>query len=570
MSDIQKLMIYVMDCLSPFILGVASDRSAIFVSWNQYWQSSNIYQDLILNFMNTEIPCFYIQLHQKITNLQTINWDQRIICSSSLIINSNKSENEQNFAFIKNNSDTSLDIQSASLASQITFMTLPSFNGMPLSSNLITNSPISNKSPLSSLLMYQTIQNILHYGITNYLTSLIASQDQKANDQWSNDQSGKEIKSIQTSNDKEALNSALKKLADVELALTHLQSDIKIPEAQFHPTPVIAQCILNSENQKKDPNVDDLPPLTSDLIQQLQNSIKFFSRDISLVTRSLKTDSISSTSREINDWISMEKELDKISKRLKDKDVILTLEALRKAKAFQTILAFENDPGLKSFIEKVKRYNILMRDFPMDDLLSANDLKSATSAIETIFQHINKKLRLSEYPISRVLNLMEAISSDADSVLMKLLSARRLMFLNYNEFDHLIQSVNQFFDCWDDQSKEFILLVREVTRKRNEKFLPIRFNMTHTKLKERVGYLASFRKQHHQLRNTIAKVMGSNNRTEITGTNGQMTQDQASNEKTATTISQDTLALEEIDLAYQEMKSVDVLDVSEGSITIHF
>lgn len=55
------------------------------------------------------------------------------------------------------------------------------------------------------------------------------------------------------------------------------------------------------------------------------------------------------------------------------------------------------------------------------------------------------------------------------------------------------------FSAWDDSFKEFTNVAREVTRKRSEKFIPIKVSARHVKLEERVRYFRAFRKQHHQL-----------------------------------------------------------------------
>lgn len=41
------------------------------------------------------------------------------------------------------------------------------------------------------------------------------------------------------------------------------------------------------------------------------------------------------------------------------------------------------------------KYNILMKDFPLDELLAATDLDKIQDAVYLIFAHINKKLKLS-------------------------------------------------------------------------------------------------------------------------------------------------------------------------------
>jgi dynein heavy chain 1 len=59
----------------------------------------------------------------------------------------------------------------------------------------------------------------------------------------------------------------------------------------------------------------------------------------------------------------------------------------------------------------VYNYNQLMKDFPLNELLSATDLDKIQESLFLIFGHINRKLKLSPYPVRRALPLVEAISS---------------------------------------------------------------------------------------------------------------------------------------------------------------
>ncbi len=79
-------------------------------------------------------------------------------------------------------------------------------------------------------------------------------------------------------------------------------------------------------------------------------------------------------------------------------------------------------------------------------------------------------------------------------------------------------------------------------RKRAEKFIPIKLTPAHTKLQERVAYLAAFRRTHEQLRVMTEPARGLRN----LGSERVM-----------------DLDLEkEVRLAYEYVKDVEVLDVS--------
>lgn len=74
--------------------------------------------------------------------------------------------------------------------------------------------------------------------------------------------------------------------------------------------------------------------------------------------------------------------------------------------------------GLKQAITTVNDYNPLMKDFPLDDLLSATELDKIKLSLTLIFGHL-KKIRNTKYPIQRALRLVEAISRDLSTQLLK-------------------------------------------------------------------------------------------------------------------------------------------------------
>ena len=124
------------------------------------------------------------------------------------------------------------------------------------------------------------------------------------------------------------------------------------------------------------------------------------------------------------------------------------------------------------------KYNQLMKDFPLNELLSATDLDKIQEAVVLIFGHINRKLKLSPYPIRRALPLVEAISRDFNDPLLRVLTSHRLLYTPYEMFDWLLSQTAAIFRSWDDHRKEFTNIAREVTRKRQEKFIPIKVPCT--------------------------------------------------------------------------------------------
>lgn len=212
----------------------------------------------------------------------------------------------------------------------------------------------------------------------------------------------------------------------------------------------------------------------------------------------------------------------------------------------------------------VQKYNVLMRDFPLDELLSATSLQRVKDAIVGIFSHLNKKLRICPYPIRRALPLVEAISADLDSQIHALLSGRRLMHLEYKDFESLMNVAEGIFKTWEESIKEFTNVAREVTRKRSEKFIPIKISARHRKTQERLAYIKAFRHGHEQLQRTIANVLGPKayeNGAPVASAGGT-----AGNGIVTVEDIGDVDAVDEVAQAYAVLKDVDVLDVSpEGT-----
>jgi len=185
-----------------------------------------------------------------------------------------------------------------------------------------------------------------------------------------------------------------------------------------------------------------------------------------------------------------------------------------------------------------------MKDFPLNELLSATDLDKVQESLSLIFGHINRKLRLSPYPIRRCLPLVEAISRDFNDQVLRILTSYRLPYTPYDTFERILTQTTNTFRTWDDQIKEFTNVAREVMRKRNERFIPIKVVPAHARLQERTRYLMEWRKQHEQLAVMTGPTKGLGGvGMEVGGMDME----------------------EEVKEAYEVVKRIDVLDVSVGA-----
>ena len=158
--------------------------------------------------------------------------------------------------------------------------------------------------------------------------------------------------------------------------------------------------------------------------------------------------------QEISFWLNLERALLRIQDIRESPDIALTLEILKHGKRFHATVSFDTDTGnfilllkklsgifimtklyksfstikvsshgllnlgLKQALATVNDYNPLMKDFPLDDLLAATELDKIRAALSATFTHL-KKIRSTKYPIQRALRLVEAISRDLSSQLLK-------------------------------------------------------------------------------------------------------------------------------------------------------
>ncbi|KAK4049755.1 dynein heavy chain [Microbotryomycetes sp. JL221] len=400
--------------------------------------------------------------------------------------------------------------------------------------------------------VYEGLHKLVHYGVAPAFDAFVESKTKKEAVARRRIDDGKDAES------KLGVPMTKKKFAELELSLLHLQQNVEIPETYLTTHPAVTATIASAQAAGTRPSVDDIDPALVDdphFLNRLQGEVNSWIKEIQKVTKLNRDVASGTASQEINFWLSMERALDGIEEQLRSDPVVLTLDILRHAKRFHATVSFIADTGLKEATDVVHKYNQLMKDFPLNELLAATDLAKVQESITLIFGHINKKLKLSPYPIRRALPLVEAISRDLNDRLLKVLGSMRITYLDYSTFERAMSGCSAVFHAWDDSLKEFTNVAREVTRKRSEKFIPIKINAAHIKLQERVIYFRQFRKQHHQLQ-VMVKPLGAEVRALGDGHDGLDRQ-----------VAFGELDMEsEVRQAYEAVKNADVLDVStEGT-----
>ena len=429
-----------------------------------------------------------------------------------------------------------------SLAVQIQVINLPGAASL-------SEAASAEGSPLSP---YEVLHSIVRLAITPYFNAYTRGQKQITGGSSRTDAEAKS-----------GIPGAKKKLADLELSLLHLQQNIEIPELRLPFPDVIQSAYDSAESHNQRLSIDFLPShlLTdSAFLNDLQNTVNNWIKSIQNITKLSRDVDGGSATQEINYWLNLETALKNIDKQTRNDGVQLTLDVLQHAKRYQAKVSFYADTGLKEALETVQKYNQLMKDFPIDDLLTATTLQKIREALDAIFNHLNKKLRFTTYPISRALPLVHAISRDLDAQIHNLLHGRTLMHLEYKDFESIINIADSMWSTWEEHAKDFTNVARELMRKRMEKFLPIKVVGRHVATQDRLTYVKTFRSNHEQLQRTIVTVLGDQN------SKSAATDERVEDQVVLLEEIGDVDAVQEVAQAYAALRDVDVLDVSpEGT-----
>ena len=428
------------------------------------------------------------------------------------------------------------------LTSQIQVINLPGAAALDEASA----SEVGSGSP------YEVLHSIIHHALTPYFNAITQGQRHLAGNVTRADVEGKT-----------GISGAKRKLAELELSLLHLQQNVEIPDLVLAIPDVIQEALSTATLENMKPSIDLIPAgllADSRFLNDLQNTVNVWIKSIQAITKLSRDPDSGSATQEIKYWLSLEDRLKDIDHQTRNEGVQLTLDILQHAKRYQVKVSFYADTGLKEALETVQKYNQLMEKFPIDDLLSATTLEKVQEALDSIFGHLNKKLRYTYYPIARALPLVHAISGDLDSQFHALLHGRTLMHLDFKEFEVVMDKAEMIWHTWDEHAKDFTNVARELMRKRAEKFMPIKVNGRHAETQSRMTYIKTFRVNHEQLQKTILTVLRDKSSTDATA--DETIEDQV----VLVEEIGDVDAVQEVAQAYATLKDVDVLDVStEGT-----
>ena len=119
----------------------------------------------------------------------------------------------------------------------------------------------------------------------------------------------------------------------------------------------------------------------------------------------------------------MERSLTNIDEQLKNNLFEVTTKLLQQANKITLVFSFRHDTGLEQKLKTAKDYNRLLRDFPINQLLSANSLDQIRKSIDLIFNQFRQvRSGGDSYPNARAILLMNAVTQDLNEQMLKILA----------------------------------------------------------------------------------------------------------------------------------------------------
>ena len=123
----------------------------------------------------------------------------------------------------------------------------------------------------------------------------------------------------------------------------------------------------------------------------------------------------------------------------------------------QLVYQFKLDTELDTKLKQARDYNKLLRDFPINQLLSANSLDQVATSIDLIFNQFKliKQAGGDHYPNQRAVLLVNAVCQDLNDQMLKILSQVQIMYIEYAEFEILKRDIQKVFTVLIENINKF-------------------------------------------------------------------------------------------------------------------
>ena len=322
-------------------------------------------------------------------------------------------------------------------------------------------------------------------------------------------------------------------------------SNIPVVKLEFEKFYLAIKEKLKKE-KGREPTADDFLSVLDDT--QLNNLYDCLNKWQAEITQVIKMDrnlSDGNTLDEIEFWVDYIKVIKSIRKQLESSDVQITLDiAIKKGKTFITN-PFQLNTKTDEYIKRADSYNILLKDLPIKEMYNSNNIDDLIIQIQKIFEVVKNKMRLSDYPLKRVQQLIDCVNEDMISQLIKIIGPN-LMSMKYDDFHELMKKCSNLFEkIWKSEFEQLKKDIQELGKKKNEDLLPAKASFPHNSLQGRLSDINSFRLENKELVEITLKLNKSNTNSEK---------------------KEESQITRELKNAYKLSYNIDVLDLSDNGV----
>ena len=322
-------------------------------------------------------------------------------------------------------------------------------------------------------------------------------------------------------------------------------SNIPVVKLEFEKFYLAIKEKLKKE-KGREPTADDFLSVLDDT--QLNNLYDCLNKWQAEITQVIKMDrnlSDGNTLDEIEFWVDYIKVIKSIRKQLESSDVQITLDiAIKKGKTFITN-PFQINTKTDEYIKRADSYNILLKDLPIKEMYNSNNIDDLIIQIQKIFEVVKNKMRLSDYPLKRVQQLIDCVNEDMISQLIKIIGPN-LMSMKYDDFHELMKKCSNLFEkIWKSEFEQLKKDIQELGKKKNEDLLPAKASFPHNSLQGRLSDINSFRLENKELVEITLKLNKSNTNSEK---------------------KEESQITRELKNAYKLSYNIDVLDLSDNGV----
>jgi dynein heavy chain 1 len=314
-----------------------------------------------------------------------------------------------------------------------------------------------------------------------------------------------------------------KRVRELDLALEQCQRGTTIPSITLPapPTVIVAAQQTNSADlrnflEKYNPSLvdqlfrdvslslGDSEEAREEFATQVNTAAKHWPQEISRQTRLLESPFAGSVEKEINFWRDLDRKLGETKEMLESAPILLTKLVLKRTNRVSEQLIAEAESTLDRSMKMASVSLSFLRDFPIEELLSASSLPPLSRAMVNCLLHFSK-LKHSLYDFSRAVRLLEVLGHVVLARVVGILRERNVMQCGVDELRNIRAQSDLLFSDWKSNLTSQRTVLKDVAKRRNEKNATFRFEFD--SLQARLRVILEFREQHERLVVTLSDVL---------------------------------------------------------------